>query len=157
MPNTWSTLLVALSMGSAIAPAMAATAANNNWVELGQSENGIKFAVAQDSQLDQNGRFTGRQRLVMPYPDKCVNMEQLKASDPEMYARCDTALTNSVGIWIQHTEVDCRNKTVKGIVEEYINYKGQSLGDEPVNANWAPPSQAGFAGYLISQFCTDGR
>ena len=59
--------------------------ASDEWVELGQSDNGIRFAVSKDTPISGAGVFTGRQRLTMPYPVKCADMDQLKAANPDFY------------------------------------------------------------------------
>ena len=59
--------------------------ADSGWTELGQSDNGIRFAVSKDTPISGAGVFTGRQRLTMPYPVKCADMDQLKAANPDFY------------------------------------------------------------------------
>ncbi len=127
--------------------------ADSVWKELGQSDNGIRFAVAKDTPMSGAGVFTGRQRLTMPYPVKCADMDQLKATNPEFYARCDEAMSTGVAVWIQHTQVDCQRQMVRGLYEEYLNYKGESLGDEQLSEDWGSPPASGFAVYLLNQYC----
>ena len=127
--------------------------ADSGWTELGQSDNGIRFAVAKDTPTDAAGVFTGRQRLTMPYPVKCADMDQLKAANPDFYARCDEAMSTGVSVWIHHTQVDCQRKMVRGLYEEYINYKGESLGDEQLSEDWSAPPAGGFSVYLLNQYC----
>ena len=150
MLNARSALFAVIASATAFS---ANVVASDEWVELGQSDNGIRFAVVKDTPISGAGVFTGRQRLTMPYPVKCADMEQLKVSDPEFYARCDQAMSTGVSVWIQHTQVDCQRKMVRGLYEEYINYKGESLGDEQLNEVWGPPAAGGFGVYLLNQYC----
>lgn len=127
--------------------------ADTRWTDLGQSDNGIRFAVSQDTPISASGSFTGRQRLTMPYPVVCADMESLRATNPALYEQCDQAMTSGVSVWIQHTQVDCQRRVVRGLYEEYINYKGESLGDLQLNEQWAEPKAGGFSVYLLNQYC----